>query len=408
MTVPGIPYLTVTKLVMFFGISGWCFARLFGEHPPLRVRNYIAWYYAFAVVALISSLLRSPDLGESIRQLIALFTLPLVAVFIADVVREERTVQRMISLLIVCGGMLGAVALFQYVTGGTGFSAIWFSTDKRIAAGQHNANELALLLLLLLPLPLFRFLHARRIGSASWNLAVVALLGAGILISQSRAGFVVAVFVVLATLPFVRAGRRKRIGGLILILFLSALAIPRTRARLATLVGYRPMTETDISGARYSVSRRVQALEVGLTLFSRHPVIGVGWGSFVAASREYNLAYKRLASAENTYLNVLVESGFVGMFFYTGFLLSLFGHFGRALRKRGAPESPRGTALSALFVGYFGFLVFNLFGTNLDDNLPWVLLGLFGALAGTFASPSAPAGEEARGGEIQAKDPGAA
>lgn len=80
-----------------------------------------------------------------------------------------------------------------------------------------------------------------------------------------------------------------------------------------------------------SIQARVHAYKLAGELFLEHPLLGVGTGDFCTfdGSREspYSPSY-----AHNAFLEVGAENGLLGLFFYVGFLMSLF-LFARSILK---------------------------------------------------------------------------
>jgi len=104
-----------------------------------------------------------------------------------------------------------------------------------------------------------------------------------------------------------------------------------------------------------SIEARVDAYKFAGELFLEHPLLGVGTGGFRASygSREspYSLSY-----AHNAFLEIAAENGLLGLFFYVGFLISLFLVARRILKDVNTVKTGRELTFGCLLVFIFLFV----------------------------------------------------
>jgi len=116
-----------------------------------------------------------------------------------------------------------------------------------------------------------------------------------------------------------------------------------------------------------SVEARVDAYKFAGELFLEHPLLGVGTGGFRASygSREspYSLSY-----AHNAFLEVGAENGLLGLFFYVGFLMSLFLFARRILKDGNTVKTVRELTFGCLLVFIFLFVGSQFSGAIIGRN----------------------------------------
>ena len=156
-------------------------------------------------------------------------------------------------------------------------------------------------------------------------------------------------------------------------------------ARLTGFVSYvqfQDVRGAGINDANYSVVERFAHWQAALEMFRHNPWLGVGFGAYEAAYRQFaliNWPYA-LGHAHNYYLTVAAESGIIGLVTYAGFWIVVFGQTWRATRRT------RGLA-RGVAVGLLGSwthlsvhnLLDNLYVNNVHLQIG-VLLGLLAVL----------------------------
>lgn len=224
-------------------------------------------------------------------------------------------------------------------------------------------------------------------------LVPAVLLLFGFAASESRGGMVAATVALLAAFIFFKHRRGRLI---LAVLVLSALAAfwfwisPESLAR---------MTASDDGG-----NGRTELWQVALRMWQDHPIAGVGLNNYIVESAGYvrepgnleavQLIAERPHVAHNTYLQMLAETGLVGL---TLFLAVIAGCLGAAwsASKAFARQDDHGMAnlSTAALVAMLAVVASSFFLSNGDDWRLWVLLGigpaLFGAAKAHGGGPSA-------------------
>jgi O-antigen ligase len=198
------------------------------------------------------------------------------------------------------------------------------------------------------------------------------------------------------------SGSRSALGGAFLGVAISAfLALPGRSRRAAPalalagliLIGvlagalWRIYPAGRNPGASASLSMRVELAKIGLDMAARHPVFGVGLGSYYVKSEPYlrsrHIAYER-ENAHNYFIQILAELGLSGLLIFLAVLAAPMGALWRSAK-------PLPTASVGLFAGLTAFLLSCVGGHPLivpEASYPfWIALGLAAApLGGAVAA----------------------
>jgi len=227
------------------------------------------------------------------------FVAPLAGFFavgVAAVRANERIVPQLVQLVLVLAVLQAALAIAQWATGQVLFwetfysSNYWWRTTLSRSLGTLDSPlDLAAFLTMALPL-------IARLRRTSMAIAVAALLLAGVFVSGSRVGTVVAVVVLVWVL--ITHSRHVIVGTLIGVLLvasaISFLATPLAD-ELLDRFGARGDTSTEV--------RRV-ALDTGLGFVMQSPLFGHGTGF------AYDFSSSQLSSSfENAYLSAAIDYG---------------------------------------------------------------------------------------------------
>ncbi len=184
-----------------------------------------------------------------------------------------------------------------------------------------------------------------KIQNPKWLLVpAVALIGVGIFASWSRGawmGFGVALLAMAAALP------KRGAWGILLMLALvgggfglySAGLLPAFIAdRLTGFIEFTRFTDVRgvaINDANFSVLERMAHWQAALSMWRERFWLGVGFGCYEAAYPAHRLINWPLAlgHAHNYYLNLLAETGVLGLVAYLVLLSSIFVSLWRASRR---------------------------------------------------------------------------
>jgi O-antigen ligase len=207
-------------------------------------------------------------------------------------------------------------------------------------------------------------LLGEREGTAAvrWS-AVVMVVVAGLLASQSRGG--VCAFALAALVLPLASGRRRRTALAVLLLVGLGLAWVGVGGVLSAF---------EVRGVQAS---RLDLWRDMLPMVPRFPVFGVGWNAFATAYPWYQTIWRTewIGEAHNDYLQVLLDGGVLGLLLAAGLLAVVF---------RGAlARAPRSSLDLGLFGALLGFALHEVvdFNGQIPANAAtWISLAALAAV----------------------------
>jgi len=222
--------------------------------------------------------------------------------------------------------------------------------------------------------------------------AIAGLIGAGLLVSWSRGAWLGAGAAAFALILF--APRRRWLGivigvlcaagvwGAIVVGVLPEALVARFSDFAQDLTGAADVRGVPISDANYAVIERLAHWQAAISMAEESPLLGIGFGAYEAAYGRHALVNWPLAlgHAHNYYLNLLAETGIIGLVAYLGLWGATFALTLKALRRQ--VGIGRGIALGLLAV-WIHLSVHSVFDKLYVNNLflhIGALLGLIGAL----------------------------
>ncbi len=220
--------------------------------------------------------------------------------------------------------------------------------------------------------------RAARGRGSPWLVPALVVIGAGILLTQTRSAILAALVVAfIAFQPAAGRSRHWRTQLAILVAALGLLAIP---AALSTGLAKRVTGATNNSD--HSSAAHVSAFWTGLHNIEAHP-LGLGLGTSAGIGQRFAGQGGDVVIPENDYLEVGVELGLVPMMLFAVLSVALVLSLRAAARRRpheviaGAWAAAAGLAVAAWFLQ-----------TWLDFSVAWTVWGLAGAALGaSWAEP---------------------
>lgn len=233
---------------------------------------------------------------------------------------------------------------------------------------------------------------ATQIAVIGFYAAASGLIIAGVFASWSRGawlGFAVSSLVMLIALPR-RTWIGLALGALIAAGGLGLWASGRLPASIAERINsfttetlsFTDVRAVDITPANYALIERFAHWQAAINMATDHPWLGVGLGNYEAAYEGYRLINWNMAlgHAHNYYLNVLAETGMIGLLSFAGLWIGLFALTARARRHPDALGRLAAVGLLGTWT-YLGMhsLTDNLYVNNIFLHLG-VMLGMLAVL----------------------------
>lgn len=383
-----IGVLSLTDLLLGVAIALWFADGVRRRRLRLEPSPIVSWVAAYAGILLLAAL-AAVDLREAAVEVVKWVQVALVLLLAQAMMPSDREQWLVAALLLGAMGQ-ALLGLYQF------FNRIgpeWFVILDRFmrasgSFGQPNpyAGYLGLTLPVAVSLALWgwrSWLQSgfRPVRPALWAIfyTVAALLiASGLIASWSRGGWFGATAGVVVVLVF-RSRVALMAGGVTLLCLLVATllgaltpawvpaAVSNRLAGVPTYLGLTDVLSQPVTDENFAVIERVAHWVAAIRMWERSPWLGIGPGNYAVVYPEVRLPRweEALGHAHNVYLNVLGESGLVGLAFFLALWVAVFVWVARRFvrwRRQGADWQ------AALAVGVLGVLV-HLSIHNFFDNL---------------------------------------
>ena len=343
------------QVFVALALAGWLARGLLRREIALPRLPLVVPLAAFVCVGL-ASLIGSPAPVEGLKEVLKWVEIILVLYVLHTEARRGRLAW-VVALVLAAGAAQAALGYWQYDLRGLGPSHFIIAGGHYRAYGTfEQPNPFGGFLGLIWPLAAglavaaaLRWVRQSSPGRQPRDLALAGLLAAaaglmllGVYVSFSRGawlGAAAAALAVAAALPRRRAlGAGLVAAGLLsFAVLLSAGLLPASIAnRLADVGDF--VTVTDVRGAtitvdNFAILERLAHWQAAVAMAQDNPWLGVGLGNYGAAYPQYALLnwQNALGHAHMIYLNMLAETGVIGLSVYIVLWLAIFALTMRAV-----------------------------------------------------------------------------
>lgn len=364
--------LTPSKAFFVAGAAGWAASQLINRRPLIADSPLTLPLIAVVITVLPGLLVAENTVVVSNKLVIwvACFFLFQAVIQAGD----ENFVRRLMGAFAIAAAGLGFLAITDVSFQGQAASEGGTFVSNRARAGQGSPNGLAALLVTgILPAICLTF------TGPLWRRAAFGLAAAigiyGLLLTQSRGGFLAFAAGILALVTW-RPARRLGLAGAIVLAVLAFGGInPLGQFLDETAIGERIAS---ITTTATKTDPRIPVYRRTVEVIGDHPLFGVGTSDFQSAAIEYGImtSATALTHAHNGPLTIAAERGLLGLaaFIYLAIVL------GRVLTRGVAEASGERRALLTAVMGVFMACAAHLL---VDYTLgSAVLLGVLFTLAG--------------------------
>jgi O-antigen ligase len=322
----------------------------------------------------------------------------LIALVIVVLLKRGTAFRRVIWTLLIIGLFLGALSVFQYVTGTFsanygGFAkaelhAIAGSTSGyRLTGPIGDANFFAQIMVVLIPIALERMMHERKPVLKLLAAIVGALCTLTVIFTFSRGGFL-AMAIGLACLFIMYPPRPLQLIVLLGLGLVMMSFVPQTYYdRILTLQDLIPNQSGRIDvRSDNSIQGRANHLLTGWAMFQANPVLGIGLNNaplrYPEFSKEIGLAPSGSnRTLHNLYLEVMAETGIIGLTVFFSLIWYAFRCVVFARRRFMEASQPNYAHLATgLAIGFVGYLVAAFFIHAAFPRYFYLLLGIMYSL----------------------------
>jgi hypothetical protein len=416
----GVPQVAASAFILLLGFPLLQYVVIRRERPHADVPLRLMLVY---LGALLLCALGAKDVGLAAAG-IQRFVLEGLLLYwlLLNVLRSSADLRRAIWVAIASGALLGALVLYQDVTGAFdrqfgGLAqrnyeylslrdelerdpenpelqealANYSPGDRSRRAGGpvSEPNRFAQILIVLLPLTLW--VHRTASGAPARFSAAVAglLILSGIVLSSSRGAALILLILLVATMRLRWIRPAYVLTGALVLLPLVPLVAPAYYERIGSITAVlrisSPSSSTEVDGA---IRGRATAMLAAWQAFRDHPVLGVGPDQYV---RFYSVAYQQkdprlkfrdlrsTRRAHSLYLEMAAELGLVGLLAFLAIGYWFLREF-RRMRYHWARQRPEFADLATAFwlslLAYYGTAIF----LHLSyERYFWFLLAFAGA-----------------------------
>lgn len=316
-----------------------------GERRGVRT-PVTKWLVAYALVYAVSGAFNLTWNGNITTTLLTL-AFAFFAMAVMDTFRSFKNVRRLIDLMVLSGAVVSLYGMWQALTGVEN-PDVWIderlfsNITLRVFSTLDNPNVLSEYLLLIIPLGVTSFLTAKTHRGRTAAGAATAVMGLCMFLTWSRAGWL-GLFLSLAVF-LALIDRRIILPGLVALGIFVILLPSDMFARLMS-VG---------SLADSSSFYRISIWTGTLRMLRDCWIVGVGPGAFSLIYPQYSLNAAIAYHSHNLYLQILCDSGILGIVSFLGLVLSPLRAMAGALTRGVGRE--RRLYLIALIAGIVGFL----------------------------------------------------
>jgi O-antigen ligase len=236
----------------------------------------------------------------------------LLLVLLAGALRTEHEVKIM-TLYCIAGLLVGAgFAIYQKMTGTYMINTLYV---QRAATLRGDPNDTAMLLVAGIPLCFYWLYSVKHKFVKVAAFASLGTLLTGIVLTDSRGGFV-ALIVILLAIYLRRPSVRLFASGLFIATFMATIAPHSYWERMKTIVTGKELH------LGHSIENREELQKVGLKIVYNNPLVGVGPGNFgqaylnLVTARELSGFFQKpisedrtVRAAHNMYLEFFAENG---------------------------------------------------------------------------------------------------
>ncbi len=351
------------------------------QRDRFRFPPFLSWLVAFLLWGSVGYATSAfPEtVADTLQEIFKICLITLVAV----------NALRTLAQIRVCM-LLSLVCFAVYPVRGTIFNYLNdIVTTGRVAWNYiySNPNDLAALTLLQISIGCAVFVSERALWLRMAAFVAVPVMGLVVSITASRGGML-GLFAFIATWWL---GQKQKLRGLAILAVVGIVAAVAAPNQVwERLVGLKyagnqeNLQEVDPDGSAY---QRFEILKVALSLAADHPLMGVGMGVyplahyFRAQESRFDPTARGYRDTHNTYLNLLVETGVVGLGLFAGIFVPTVLRVERTRRRLRSTLPSAARQLFFLELGLLAFFASGFFGTYSRLTFVYVHLALLWATA---------------------------
>ncbi len=382
----GIPNLDLGRLAtlllayLLVARAIWQPAAAESSWRPVRLGWTEALMAAFAAVMISSVFVGAGGVVSGLQNVFDFVAMPyLVYLFARTWLRSARGTAGMIGAVALAGALMGFITTREQLTGQAVFSPTFYTLEyeqgiRLVMSLFGHPSTIAMALAISVPVLIYGIRFPLVPRMRLWLALALVMTLAGVFFAYMRAGWLGALLGLLVPALLNRELRRALLPLTPLVVLLVVLAV---------VFGVDLETVQSRLTSQAPLTYRFTAWQIAWELFKSSPFLGIGWNQFgQAAATQFgwnpHIKLSDLPSPHNTYLNVLVTGGILGLLPYLGVLISVVVTGWRYWRRRIGRETV--AVLWATTLAYMAIIAsFDAFNAQYANMLYFLICG---ALAG--------------------------
>jgi len=312
-TVPALGNLHLTRLLAIALIVVWAIRSAITKSKLyLQEKGLILLYLFFLMLAFSIPFSFWPT--RSFNTFVDMLKILVFTILFIHLIDSQKKLKSFLWVFLIVNGFLAFNAIKDFILLGS------TAVSTRIGGGGEgflgDANDFALALNVALPFTFYQFLAEKKKILKLFYLLFLLLFTLGVISTASRGGFIT-LFIVF--FYFILKSKQKLIGIFsILLIFISVFFFtPREYWQ-------RQMTITSYQQDE-SAMGRIDAWKAGIKMFTDRPLLGVGAGVYeIAFGVKYGGKSGPWFSAHNAYIQIVAETGILGILFYLGLMFYIY------------------------------------------------------------------------------------
>ncbi len=339
-----------------------------------------------------ASVLYAADPGRTMDASFDFFKNILIVIVVVILLQGRILLRQVIWAMLGSGIFLGTLTIFQYVTKTFNNNYLGFAQQNvdvlvgatvadRVGGPLGDPNYYALIMMVLIPLAIDRIWNEHNQvmrGFAVWALVATSL---SVVFTFSRSGFVALVAVVGLMLLYRTPTLKNLIIMLLAFVLIFQFIPPKYVERIGSLAAFLPGSSRGITDDE-ALRGRTSELFVGWNMFRDHPFVGVGYDNYPIYYQEYSRqvgmdprATQR--SAHNLYVEILAETGILGLTAFTLIIWLTLRDLLRAIEQLQEAEL-QGVAgmIAAIGVALLGYLLASIFIHDAYQRYFMLIIGI--------------------------------
>ena len=368
------------------------------KRDKIRVPPVVLWILAFLVVQLIGVIV-AVDVGLAVEEIVVFITEGFGIFFLLiNAVRDPRMLRMLFWTLMLAGAMMGALVLFQQVTGSfdrdfLGFAqveAVGFGTGNQTLFGEERQarlagpigekNRFAQIMLVLIPIGFFLTMAEKDVRAKVVALGFTLLSAVGSVLAFSRGApvaFVMMLIVGLALGMF----KVKHLAPIIVGAIILLIAFPQYWLRLSSLGALLPSADSSSVSVDGAIEGRQTENLAAINIFSDYPIFGVGPGNYRKYAQEYGnqLGIRYLETerrAHSLYLELAANNGILGLGTFAMIMYLVMRDLLRVYRRYKETDPTISYAAAGMFLSLTAYLTSGIFLHFAYIRYFWLLMGV--------------------------------